>query len=61
MHAWAQVCVCARVCMCVCVRACGVLVRLATWGGDGWQSALMHEGRKSHFVSQPSGEAALEI
>ena len=68
-HASDQVCVCvfvfAFVCVfmyvCACVRACGMLVRLATWGGDGRPSALMHEARKSHFVGQPSGEAALEI
>jgi hypothetical protein len=61
------VCVCLRLCVCLCMyvraclRACGVLVRLATWDGDGRPSALMHEARKSHFVGQPSGAAALEI
>ncbi len=62
-----RLCVCVCMCMHVrtCVRACmragGMRVRLATWGGDGRPSALVHEVRKSHFVGQPSGEAALEI
>ena len=62
---YVHACVCARarkrMCVHACVRACGMLVRLATWGGDGRPSALMHEARKSHFVGQPSGAAAREI